>query len=58
MATATNGTATKKPLTKDDVSAQGGSQISYEDLYQPLGAGQLERLRHRLHPGQAGLGRP
>ena len=33
MATATNGTATKKPLTKDDISSKAGSQISYEDLY-------------------------
>ena len=33
MATATSGTATREPLTKDDVSARAGEQISYEDLY-------------------------
>ncbi|CAN5445573.1 hypothetical protein BH20ACT15_BH20ACT15_07740 [soil metagenome] len=33
MATATNGTATREPLTKGDVSAKAGNQISYEDLY-------------------------
>ena len=31
MATATSGTATREPLTKDDVSARAGEQISVFD---------------------------